>query len=800
MLIAMHQSRLVVLSVLMAALLAGCGNAQSRKAAYLAHAKEYFAAANFEKARIELRNAGQFDPKDPEVHYLLGQVAEKSDNVREGYAQYSAALVSNPEYLDARAALGRIYLYVGLPAKAAEAAEIGLKSYPENPQLLMVRGGAESQQGNSKGALEDALKAYQLAPENDYVIGLLASIYRKSGDIAKATEVVDKAIAAKPTNAEFLAIRVDLAMAASRPDEAEKGLKAIIELQPAVLARRLDLVKFYAQQKKPEQAESAMREAVSALPDNNDAKADLVALVASLHGKPQAEDETTKFIAASPKNNSLKLSLAMVLARLGEGQKTEQMLREVIDRASTTPDGLAARDRLAGLLVERGDAAAASKLLEEVLAVSAHDNDALSLRAELAMSRGDSKSAVTDLRTVSRDQPSSISVLRALARAYGLGGESGQAEDVLRNALQLAPRDLNIQLDLAKLLSAEGKHDQSLALVSELTVANPTNPDGLELLFREQAQLKRFSEAGETAVRLEKLEPQQGLGFYFAGLAAEAQQKPADARKDFARALAIQPKASEPLTALVKLDLAEKHPEAAMARLDAVIAKYPSDPVVRATRGDLLLTLNRPAEAVSEFEQVTTLAPAWSRGYLGLAFAQYANKQTDPAVATLRGALEKTADDPTVATELANLYEKLGRTTDAVSLYEGLVAQKPDSVQFANNLAMLLVTYPQDSTSLSRAAKLSEMLATSSKVEIIDTRGWVKFKNGDFHGAESLLQQAVVESPRAGQFHYHLAMAQLKSGESQAAVENLEAAVNSAQPFAGLEEAKATLAQLKKTG
>jgi Tfp pilus assembly protein PilF len=80
----------------------------------------------------------------------------------------------------------------------------------------------------------------------------------------------------------------------------------------------------------------------------------------------------------------------------------------------------------------------------------------------------------------------------------------------------------------------------------------------------------------------------------------------------------------------------------------------------------------------------------------------------------------------------------------------------------------------------------------------MDTRGWVKFKSGDFHGAESLLQQAVDKAPTAPELRYHLGMAQLRSGEQQAAQQNLETALHSERPFAGMDEAKAALAQLKK--
>src|SRR5580700_10169178 len=78
------------------ALLGGCGNAQSRKAGYVRHGQQYYAAGDYDKARVEYRNAAQIDPKDAEIRYLLGQVAEKTGDLRDAVGQYRAAVSQNP--------------------------------------------------------------------------------------------------------------------------------------------------------------------------------------------------------------------------------------------------------------------------------------------------------------------------------------------------------------------------------------------------------------------------------------------------------------------------------------------------------------------------------------------------------------------------------------------------------------------------------------------------------------------------------------------------------------------------------
>jgi len=795
-----HRPLLAIALVLLgASLLNACGSAQSRKARYIAHGKEYFAAANYDKARVEFRNAAQIDPKDAEVRLLLGEVSEKLGNRRDAFGQYSAAVSESPKYVAARAALGRIYLYSGAATRAIETIEPALAIEPKNPELLIVRGGARSQLGDAKGALEDGLLAKQLAPDSDYAIALLASLYRKSGDLDKADEVVRAGITRMPKNIDLRVMLADLAMAQNKPGDAETQLKKIIELDPKTLSNRDRLAIFYNRQKNFDAAEATLRETIASAPENSDGKLHLIEFLAAQRSKDQAVAQAEKFTLESPRDDTLKLAMGELLVQLGEADHGEKNFRQVIAHSGTGALGLAARDQLASLLLRKNDAVGASKLVTEVLAENARDNQALVLRGGMELSTGDSKAAITDLRAVLRDQPNAVPIMRELARAYQQDGEAGQAEETLRTAVQTAPNDVETGMAFAQLLADTGNAAQAEPILQQLNSQSPTSVPVLDLLFNVQIAQKHFADAAVTATKVINLKPGEGLGYYLAGTAAEDVQKAAEARKYYEQALQHKALAAEPLAALVRMDLHSNQPAAAMARLDATIAKFPEDPIARAMKAEILLQQGNVNAAIAAYQGTVQASPTWAKGYQGLAVAQARSKHQDEAAQTLQLGIDKTGGNAALIVDLGNLYEQTGKPDQAIALYEGLLAKNPKSIFAANNLAMLLVSHRQDAASLARAQQLAELLATSSQPMLIDTRGWVKFKSGDFHAAESLLQQAVVSAPEAPELRFHLAMAQLRSGEQQAAQQNLEAALRSPRPFVGMNEAKSALAQLKKT-
>jgi tetratricopeptide (TPR) repeat protein len=383
--------------------------------------------------------------------------------------------------------------------------------------------------------------------------------------------------------------------------------------------------------------------------------------------------------------------------------------------------------------------------------------------------------------------------MRTLARAHLQNNEASLAEEVLRGAIKASPRDAASKLDLASLLAQSGRPDPAQQLLLELVAVEPANLDARTALFRVQLGRQDLVGARRTAEDIKKLRPDLGNGYFFAGQVDELEKKPAAAREEYEHALQEDPDAVEPLTALVRFDLAERQVPAALKRLDASIARNAGHVIALNLKGEVLAGAGRFDEAALSFNDAIKRAPKWWIPYRGLALTQMSAKQTDAAIATLRQGNAATNGAPALFTDLAALYQRLERPEDAIKTYDELASRNPKLQFAANNLAMLLVTYHKDQRSLDRAQQLAESLAGSTEGPYLNTRGWVKFKLGQVKEALPLLQAAVEKVPASAEMRYHLGMALLASGDRVNAAKNLEIAVSSGARFNGIDEARQAL-------
>lgn len=775
-------------------LVASCTSAQTRRERFLQRAETLASQREYAKARVEFRNALQIDDKDTRTLMRAGEMSEKMESFKDAVMFYQAALKVDPSNNRARAELGRIMVAGGL-SKETLALLDGAPSGTQDADLLAVRGAALQLNGDAAGALREAEQAIRLAPGNENAASLLVSLYARANRNADALRVADQALKLTPESIALHEIMAQLQYKAGNRAGAEEQLRSIIQLEPEVLSHRYHLAQFYLVNDQVEAAERTLRDAVAAHPEDVSAKLTLANVIASHRSFAEGEKELKRLIAQSGNSLALQMGLGEFYATHDHTDEALAVYRAIIDADDTGPQGLTARNRIAAIQLRNNRPSESAKLVEQVLKANPRDHDALIMRAEISLSRGDSNQAVTDLRAVLRDDPDDTSVMRTLARAYLVNQDKALAEEILRKAVSTNPAEIANRLALARFLIDNGRTDEAQALVDQLASDRPGNTQGLEAAFRVQMARKDLGAARNSVRAIRAVDPQGPLSYYLAGMIDEYDHKPVDALQNYEKALALPNAGIEPLAAAVRIDLSQQHPERALARIETALTRSPRDVALINLKGEVLSRSGRTQDAIVAFGQAIQLAPKWWPPYRGIAVAQLGAGHNPAAFAAYQHGLEATHALPLLL-QFAATYERVGQPAAAIDLYENWLKGDPASDLVANNLAMLLVTYrAQDPAARDRALELTRHFANSPNAALVDTYGWVRYIRGEFDQAVPALKRAVDLAP-APLMHYHLGMAQFRAGQNDAARQQLNLAVVAGARYDGIEEARRTLALL----
>ena len=143
------------------------------------------------------------------------------------------------------------------------------------------------------------------------------------------------------------------------------------------------------------------------------------------------------------------------------------------------------------------------------------------------------------------------------------------------------------------------------------------------------------------------------------------------------------------------------------------------------------------------------------------------------------------------------IYELKGDIPKAQQAYETTLAIDSRFAPAANNLAYL---YSEHGGDKERALELAQRAreAAPDDPRISDTLGWILYSRGVYQQAFGLLRESAAKLPDDPVIQYHFALAALKVGDKQSARKALIVAVNSPTRFAGKDEAKRVLAELRQ--
>ena len=705
------------MSALLAALVAGCADTETPEA-QLSSAKQSLAKNDKNTAVIQLKNALQENPDLAEARFLLGKTLLDTGDVESAEKELRKALELQYPAEQVVPLLARSLILLGrYKDVTSDLAKVQIPDPQGQAELLTAVGQAYLALGNGAEA-RNAFGA-ALGAQSNYIpahVGL-ARLAALDGKLADASKTIDAALAISPTDGEALQFKGDLLRQQKLTDRAIAAYRSAVDAKPDLLAAHSALVTLFMQQNKLDDATKQL-DAMRQVAPNHPQTLYLQALLAyARRDLAAAQQAIQQHLRVAPENIRGLLLAGAIEGDMKSYGQAEAHLSKVLEKA---PGAQLARRTLISMYLRSGQPGKALDTLKPVLDSIADDSTMLGLAGEVFMANGETNEASKYFtRAASRD-PGDARKRTYLAVSHLVTGENSRGMGELEQAMTIDSSD-RAALVLIAAHFQRRQYDKALAVIAMLEkkepgTALPHNLRGLALLGKRDIPGARKS--FERALEIDPTYVSAAANLARLDLADD---KPAAARQRFESLLTKDPKNVRALLGLAALsaqagnattsDAKREQVEEIVALINKAILAEPRDPTPRLALIRYYETIRDPAKAAEAATEAVTALPNTpeildaaasayrSAGeslralstyrklaslqitsplpYLRMAEIQFASKDTDEAMDSLRKALEIKPDLLDAQRALITLHLDAGRIKEALNVAREVEKQRP---------------------------------------------------------------------------------------------------------------------------
>jgi tetratricopeptide (TPR) repeat protein len=615
----------------------GITKAPDRAAAYyhftLAHMYEeqvatYGRSELANKAIEEYRAAIDADPTSAYLTSGLAELYAKTGRIRDAVVEAQDIIKRNPNNLEARRLLGRIYLRSlgdmqsgsgsdSILKLAIEQYEQIVRLQPDSMDDHLLLGRLYRLNNDLQKAESEFKIAVKLQPDSEEAITTLAYLYNELGDTARATQVL------------------------SSVPNTERSAKLYSALGYT-----------YEQQKQYKEAIDAYRHAIELDRDNLDAIRGLAQNLLN-DGQLDAALEQYKVIAdANPEDAQTYVRIAEIYRKQG---KFDLALENLKKAETMVQDSLEVPYNIAAIYQAQGRYDEAIPIMRELLTKSE--------KPDGKYSNGEKSNRAVFLErlgTIYRDQGNNQAAIETFRQIVALGGDDNvergyqqiidtwreakewqKALDASKEAVQKLPSP-QLKMVLAAQQADMGDADKALKDVRAM-LKGGSNPDDREVYIRLAeitTRLRRFRDAEQALDKAEQLstKPEDKRDVWFLrGATFERQKHYSEAEEQFQKVLVSDPENAAALNYL----------------------------------GYMLADQNVKLEdALGYIKRAVDLDPTNGAYLDSLGWAYFRLGKYELAEDSLLKASQKINTDPTVHDHLGDLYQKTGRLKLAATNWE----------------------------------------------------------------------------------------------------------------------------------
>lgn len=644
-----------------------------------------------------------------------------------------------------------------LAQKDAAGATIELKNLlqqsPDNAQARYLLGKALLDAGDMAGAEIELRRARELGAPRDELAPLLAEALLNSGQARKVIgEFNDQSLAdpaAMATLQRWLALAY---LSQGNLTEAKVSAGRALQLQP-------------------ESEEAVLVSARVKLAGNS---------------ADEALAQLDDLLQKNPKSaRGLQLKAEVLLSR-GQVDEAKPLLDGVL---AIEPNSYDARALLLRIALGQQNLDAATRLVDEMPPALAKKPQGRFLQAQLALAKNEAAKARDLALPLIKQMPNYLPLLRLASGAHQQLGEIAEAENLLSQALKLAPEDAALRRQFAALQLQRRAPAKTLEAVRPLLESGKADAETLLLAGKAQLMQGNFEAADQAFGAAAKLRPDDAKTAAALALSAivrdssspgGASRAKADAAIVQLRDLAAKDSGSSYDLMLINALLRRSDLPAALAAIDKLAPKMPGSPVPDGLRGRIALARKDAATAQTAFTASLKADAGYLPAVLGLVTVDTQAGRTDAAVKRLEDfvASQKHAaparlalaelltqtrapqeritevlvnavrEEPTEASlriALVDHYLRLGNTAKAAQSAQEASAALPQNADVMERLARSQLATGDRAQASKTFARLTSLAPTRAA-------GWLglgqlRYLDKDYAGAEREIKRALEAEP-----------------------------------------------------
>lgn len=751
-----------------------------------------------DKAKLEFQNALQIKKNMTKAMYGIALVAEQKSDWKATFSLLNKVLEQEPQHIDALVKTGQILLAGGVLDVALERSNQALAVDKNNVSALNLHAAIQLKLDNPKGAIDFANAALAIDPSNQDSYVVLASERLAAKDEAKAIEFLDQALKKDQKNLAVQLIRIRALESLSKTTEAEKSYINVIKIFPDTTAIRKNYAQFLLENNRATEAEQQLRAIAQATPEQLQAKLDVIRFLIATKGPAAGRTELESYVKSAPDNYELMFALVNLYQVQQEFAKEDDLLKKISAKAGDTDNGFKARALMAYKHMQAGNKAEAVKILNVILNIDNRNEQALTLRANIALEDKNYEAAIADLRTILKEAPNSAGAALMLANAYERAGSIELAEAQYASAFEAGKFSSDFGLPYTQFLVRNKQAERAEKVLEQMMDANPN--DAFVMRSLAQAKITRgdFAAAQALADKAKLANSKSNLSDQILGAISSSQQDIEGTLSAFIRAHEVDPNDTQPIVAIVRTYMQAGKSKEAFAFIANVLKANPANIDAKLILGQLYANAGNFEAATEIYLEVISERPNSPQAYQQLAAIQFKTKQVTEAEKTIQQGLTISPKDFGLQLAQASIYESTARYDEAIKVYEMMLKSRPDSEIVVNNLASLLSDHRSDQTSINRAYEMAKLIKDSPAPQFLDTFGWASFKAGKFDEAEQAVKAAIEKAPEGAIYHYHLGKIYVAKNDNVQAKLALQNAIKHAnnEPFDQKDDAIALLKSL----